>query len=46
MIGSQNIVAALRRDASFIWHAVIAIVFIGFAGLAVLAALIDLMSLR
>jgi hypothetical protein len=46
MMDSRNIVAALRRDGSFVWHAVIAIVFIGFAGLAVLAALMDLMSLR
>jgi hypothetical protein len=46
MVNSRNVVAALRLDASFVWHAVIAIVFIGFAGLAVGAALIDLMSLR
>ncbi len=46
MVNSRNVVAALRRDVSFVWHAVIAIVFIGFAGLAVFAALIDLMSLR
>ena len=46
MVKSRNVVAALRRDVSFVWHAVIAIVFIGFAGLAVFAALIDLMSLR
>jgi hypothetical protein len=46
MVNSRNVVAALRRDVSFVWHAVIAVVFIGFAGLAVFAALIDLMSLR
>ena len=46
MMNSKNVVAALRRDASFVGHAVVAIVFIGFAGLAVLAALIDLMALR
>jgi len=46
MVNSRNVVAALRRDVSFVWHAVIAIVFIGFAGLAVGAALVDLMSLR
>jgi len=39
-------VAALRRDVSFIWHAVIAVVFIGFVSLALAAALLDLMSLR
>lgn len=46
MIKSKNLVATLRRDASFVWHAVIAIVFIGFAGLAVAAALLDLWSIR
>lgn len=46
MMDSRNVVAALRRDVFFVWHAVIAVVFIGFAGLAVLAALIDLLSLR
>ena len=46
MVNSKTMVAALKRDVSFVWHAVIAIVFIGFAGLAVVAALIDLMSLR
>jgi hypothetical protein len=46
MMKSKNVVAALRRDVSFVWHAVIAVVFIGFAGLAVAAALIDLISIR
>jgi len=46
MLKGKNVVAALRRDASFVWHAVIAVVFIGFASLAVAAALLDLMSLR
>lgn len=46
MINSKNLVATLRRDVSFVWHAVIAIVFIGFAGLAVAAALLDLWALR
>jgi hypothetical protein len=46
MINSKNVVAALRRDVTFIWHAVIAIVFIGFASLAVAAALLDLLSIR
>ena len=46
MVKSKNVVAALRRDVSFVWHAVIAVVFIGFAGLAVAAALIDLLSIR
>ena len=46
MMNSKNVVAALRRDVSFVWHAVIAVVFIGFASLAVAAALLDLMALR
>ena len=46
MINSKNVVAALRRDVTFIWHAVIAIVFIGFASLAVAAALLDLLPIR
>jgi len=46
MMKSKNVVAALRRDVSFVWHAVIAVVFIGFAGLAVGAALLDLMAIR
>jgi hypothetical protein len=46
MMNSRNVAATLRRDATFVGHAVVAIVFIGFAGLAVGAALIDLMSLR
>ena len=43
---SKNVMSALRRDVSFVWHAVIAVVFIGFASLAVAAALLDLISLR
>jgi hypothetical protein len=46
MMISKNVVSALRRDASFVWHAIIAVVFLGFAGLAVAAALLDLLSLR
>jgi hypothetical protein len=46
MIRSRNVVAALRRDASFVFNVVIALVFVGFAGVAVFAAFIDLMALR
>jgi hypothetical protein len=46
MMNSKNIVAALRRDASFVWNALVAVVFIGFAGVAVAAALFDLVSIR
>jgi hypothetical protein len=45
MIEGKNVVAALRRDVSFIWHAAIAVLFIGFASLALAAALLDLLSL-
>lgn len=46
MIRSKNVMAALRRDVSFVWHAVIVVMFIGFASLAVAAALLDLMAIR
>ncbi len=46
MLKSKNVVSALRRDASFVWHAIIVVVFVGFAGLAVAAALLDLLSIR
>lgn len=46
MLNRENMVAALRRDVTFVWHAVIAVVFIGFASLAVAAALLDLWSLQ
>jgi hypothetical protein len=43
---SKSVVAALRRDVSFVWHAVIVVMFVGFASLAVVAALLDLMAIR
>ncbi len=46
MMKTKNVVSALRRDASFVWNAVIAVVFIGFASLAVAAAVLDLASIR
>jgi hypothetical protein len=46
MMNSKNVVATLRRDASIVWNAMIAVIFVGFAGVAVAAALIDLVSLR
>jgi hypothetical protein len=46
MMTSKNVVAALRRDVSFVWHATIAVVFIGFASLALAAALLDVLPLR
>jgi hypothetical protein len=46
MINGKNVVAALRRDMTFVWHAVIAVVFIGFATLAVAAALLDVLAIR
>jgi hypothetical protein len=46
MMKSKNVVAELRRDVSYVWHAAIAVVFIGFASLAVAAALLDFISIR
>ena len=46
MIKAKNVRAVLRRDATYVWHAAIAVVFIVFAGLAIAAALLDLWSLR
>ena len=46
MMMSKNVVATLRRDASYVWNAAIAVVFIGFASLAMAAALFDLFSIR
>jgi hypothetical protein len=46
MMKSKNVVAALRRDVSFVWHAVIVVMFVGFASLAVAAALLDVLSIR
>ena len=46
MIKSKDVVDELRRDAHYVWNAVIASVFIGFATLAVAAALFDLLALR
>jgi hypothetical protein len=46
MMKSRNVVAALRRDVSFVWHAVNAVVFIGFASLALAAALLDFLSIH
>ena len=46
MMKRQNVVAALRRDVTFVGNAMVAVVFLGFASLAVAAALFDLLSLR
>lgn len=46
MIKSKNLVAALRRDATFVGRAVVAIVFTGFAAIVVAAALYDLFAIR
>jgi hypothetical protein len=44
-MNTREVVSILRRDASFVWHAVVAVVFIGFVGLALAAALIDLLAI-
>ena len=46
MITSQDVMAELRRDVSFVGNAVVAIVFTAFAGLAIAAALYDLVALH
>ncbi len=46
MVKSENVVEALRRDASYLGRAAVAIVFIGFATIVVAAALYDLLSIR
>jgi hypothetical protein len=46
MMNSKTVVSALRRDVSFVWNAVIAVVFIGFAGLALAAAVLDVVAIR
>ena len=45
-MAGRTVANALRRDAAFIWNAVIVVVFIGFAGLAVASALLDLIAIR
>jgi len=46
IVKSKNLVAALRRDASFIRNVVIAAVFICFGSLALAATLLDLIAIR
>ncbi|HZP75278.1 MAG TPA: hypothetical protein VFB45_03980 [Pseudolabrys sp.] len=45
-VSRDHLVSTLRRDASFVANAVVAVVFISFAGLAIAAALLDLAALR
>ena len=46
MLKKQNLVATLRRDVFFLWHAVIAVMFVGFVGVAMAAALLDLLAIH
>lgn len=46
MIKGKNVVAELRRDASYVLNGVIAVVFVGFAALALAAAIYDLLPVR
>ncbi len=46
MIKGKNVVAELRREVSYVWHAAIVIVFVGFATIVVAAALYDLWAIR
>lgn len=43
---TRDVISILRRDVSFVWHAVVAVVFIAFISLALAAALLDLASIR
>ena len=45
-MNSRKVVTILRRDATVVRNALIAVVFIGFAGLAIAAALLDLIALH
>lgn len=42
----KNAIRALRRDAAFIWNAVIVVVFVCFASLAVASTLLDVLPIR
>jgi hypothetical protein len=46
MMNSKTVVSALRRDVSFVWNAVIVVVFIGFASLAVAATVLDVVAIQ
>jgi hypothetical protein len=46
MLTSKQIVSTLRRDVSFVWHAMIVVVFVSFGALALGAAFIDLLAIR
>lgn len=46
MMKTRNVVSILRRDAEFVWNAVISVVFIGFASLALAATLLDVIPLH
>ena len=46
MIKSKDVVAELRRDATYVGRAMGAIIFIGFATIVIAAALMDLWALH
>jgi hypothetical protein len=46
MVSARQVVAALRRDATFIGRAVAAIILIGFAAIVIAAALYDLLAVH
>lgn len=45
-LNGKTVVETLRRDATYVGQAAVAIVFFSFAGLALAAAIIDLMALH
>lgn len=46
MIKSKHVVAELRRDASYVGHAVAVMLVIGFGAIVVAAALYDLWAIH
>lgn len=45
-MNSKNVVAALRRDVTFVGNALIVLMFAGFVGLALAATLLDVVPLH
>jgi putative effector of murein hydrolase len=42
---TRDVASMLRRDATYIGNAVVAVIFVGFAGLAIAAAVIDVLGI-
>ena len=46
VIKGWNVGETLRRDATYVGHAVVAVVFVCFAAVVLAAAIVDLLALR